>query len=99
MRCTEHEFEIKYSVINHSIEPTSGTIQARFNERLLAPVGTDKLNELAPGKTTNGSFLACCPADGLFVARFEYREETSKAAGKVTAKSPHVTDSVNISCK
>jgi hypothetical protein len=98
-RCTRHTFDIKYTVINHSGEPANGTIRATFKEVALDPVGPSKLNNLLPGKTTSGAFVACCPASGLFTARLEYRDSPSESHADSASQVHYTSDSVNISCK
>jgi hypothetical protein len=95
-KCTEHTFNIKYSVINNTTEPATGTIRAAFNGASIMPVGSAKLNNLPPGKTASGAFTACCPSEGFFIAQMDYRDEPSTAHNKI----PHSTsDTLNISCK
>lgn len=95
-RCKQDDFEIRYSVVNRSAAPMSGTIRAALNGVELIPVGTAKLSQLQPGKALAGAFLACCPANGLFPLRLEYRAEGPQAevAGVSITAEP-----VNISCK
>ena len=97
--CTQHTFDLAYSVTNHSTESANGTIRATFNGSTLTPIGSAKLNNLLPGKVASGAFIACCPAPGIFAARMEYREEASKAPNDTTAHLHRTSDTVNISCK
>jgi hypothetical protein len=95
-RCKKDSFEIKYTVANHSAAPASGTILATLNGTALAPLGSAKLSQLQPGKVTSGAFTACCPANGLFALRLEYRGDAAQQAAERVSS---VADPVNISCK
>jgi hypothetical protein len=95
-RCTKDSFEIKYTVANHSAAPANGTILATLNGTGLTPVGSAKLTELQPGKAISGAFTACCPANGLFPLRLEFRGD---AGQKATERVSIAADPVNISCK
>ena len=98
-QCTQHTFALKYSVINHSTEPASGTIRATFNGISLTAVGSAKLNNLGPGKAANGAFTACCPSRGSFTASMEYRDDSSSTQNKGTGHLHYASDSLNISCR